>query len=122
MPAEGYPCHWSFCRWLAGENAIIERIADPRQAAIALAPFVAALQRIDPTGGPPPERTTFGLGVPLAIIEEVLADHKPLDHEPARLAQTVVYAAKSREHCLRSWRVAKRCCFIETPGDTFAQC
>jgi hypothetical protein len=59
MPAEGYPCHWSFCRWLAGENAIIERIADPRQAAIALAPFVAALQRIDPTGGPPPERTTL---------------------------------------------------------------
>jgi hypothetical protein len=41
MPAEGYPCHWSVCRWLAGENAIIERIADLRQAAIALAPFVA---------------------------------------------------------------------------------
>jgi aminoglycoside phosphotransferase (APT) family kinase protein len=59
MPAEGYPCHWSVCRWLAGENAIIEPIADLRQAAIALAPFVAALQRIDRTGGPPLERTTL---------------------------------------------------------------
>ncbi len=64
MPAEGYPCHWSVCRWLAGENAIIERIADLRQAAIALAPFVAALQRIDPTLGRPAthEQLPFGSG------------------------------------------------------------
>ena len=32
-PGEGYPWHWSVYRWLEGENATIECIADPRQAA-----------------------------------------------------------------------------------------
>src|SRR5947207_9742242 len=50
-PAEGYPWHWSIYRWLEGENATIERLADLHQAATALAEFVAALQRIDPAGG-----------------------------------------------------------------------
>ncbi len=67
MPAEGYPWHWSVWRWLAGENATIERIADLRQAAVALAQFLAALQRIDPTGGPPPGAHNFGRGMPLAM-------------------------------------------------------
>jgi aminoglycoside phosphotransferase (APT) family kinase protein len=49
---QGYPWRWSIYRWLAGENATVERIADPRQAAIDLAGFIAALQRIDPAGGP----------------------------------------------------------------------
>jgi aminoglycoside phosphotransferase (APT) family kinase protein len=66
-PAEGYPWHWSVYRWLEGENATIERISDPRQAANELARFVAALQRIDPTGGPPPGAHNFGRGVPLAM-------------------------------------------------------
>lgn len=66
-PAEGYPWRWSVCRWLAGETATIERIADPRQAATDLAQFVAALQRIDPTGGPLPGAHNFFRGVPLAM-------------------------------------------------------
>src|SRR5260370_6022488 len=33
-PAEGYPWHWSVCRWLPGENAIVERIGDPRQTPV----------------------------------------------------------------------------------------
>jgi aminoglycoside phosphotransferase (APT) family kinase protein len=65
-PGEGYPWHWSVCRWLAGENATIEHIADPRQAATELAQFIAALQRIDPTGGPPPGAHNSFRGVPLA--------------------------------------------------------
>ncbi|MCL5099325.1 MAG: aminoglycoside phosphotransferase family protein [Candidatus Omnitrophica bacterium] len=65
-PAEGYPWHWSVYRWLEGETATIERIADPRQAATELAQFVAALQRIDPTGGPPPGPDNSFRGVPLA--------------------------------------------------------
>jgi aminoglycoside phosphotransferase (APT) family kinase protein len=60
-PGEGYPWHWSVYRWLDGENATIDRIADPRQAAIELARFIAALRRIDPTGAPP------GRGVSLAM-------------------------------------------------------
>ncbi|MSQ08345.1 MAG: aminoglycoside phosphotransferase family protein [Dehalococcoidia bacterium] len=71
-PSEGYPWHWSICRWLEGENATIERISDPRQAATDLAQFISALQRIDTTGGPlpgPQER-----GVPLAMRDAYTRD------------------------------------------------
>jgi aminoglycoside phosphotransferase (APT) family kinase protein len=66
-PGEGYPWHWSVCRWLEGETATIERIVDPRQAATDLAQFIAALQRIDSTGGPPPGQYNSFRGVPLAM-------------------------------------------------------
>ncbi len=65
-PAEGYPFAWSVYSWLEGENATIERITDPSQLATDLAQFVAALQRIDPTGGPSPGEHNFFRGVPLA--------------------------------------------------------
>jgi aminoglycoside phosphotransferase (APT) family kinase protein len=65
-PGEGYPWHWAVNSWLAGENATIDLIDDPREAAIALARFVAALQRIDPAGGPAPGRHNFMRGIPLA--------------------------------------------------------
>jgi aminoglycoside phosphotransferase (APT) family kinase protein len=64
-PAEGYPWHWSVCHWLEGENATIERIADPLQAARDLAMFVSALGRIDATGGPAAGAHNFFRGVPL---------------------------------------------------------
>jgi len=70
MPAEGYPWHWSVYRWLEGENATLERIADPREAATSLARFVAALQRIDATDGPPPGEHNSFRGVPLATRDE----------------------------------------------------
>jgi len=66
-PGEGYPWHWSVYPWLAGENATLERLADPRQAAIDLAQFIAALQRIDATGGPPPGEHNSARGEPLTI-------------------------------------------------------
>ena len=65
-PAEGYPCRWLICRWLDGENATLERIADPAQAAGDLAGFIAALQAVDPTGRPAPD----GRGGPLAPRDE----------------------------------------------------
>lgn len=61
-PAEGYPCQWLICRWLNGENATLERIADTARAASDLAGFISALQAVDPTGGPAPD----GRGGPLA--------------------------------------------------------
>jgi aminoglycoside phosphotransferase (APT) family kinase protein len=67
MPAEGYPWHWCVCRWLAGENATVERIRNLRRAAIDLAHFIAALQRISPAGGPAPGTHNFGRGAPLAL-------------------------------------------------------
>jgi aminoglycoside phosphotransferase (APT) family kinase protein len=66
MPSEEYPWHWSVYRWLEGEDATVGSVADPRQAATALAEFVAALQRIDPVDGPPPGSHNFFRGVPLA--------------------------------------------------------
>jgi aminoglycoside phosphotransferase (APT) family kinase protein/MFS family permease len=65
-PAEGYPWPWSVYRWLDGETATDDRIADPRQAATDLARFLAALQQIDPTGGPPPGEHNSFRGEPLA--------------------------------------------------------
>jgi aminoglycoside phosphotransferase (APT) family kinase protein len=64
-PGEGYPWQWSAYRWLAGETATIERIANPSQAARDLAHFVVALQRIDSTGGPAPGPYNSFRGEPL---------------------------------------------------------
>jgi aminoglycoside phosphotransferase (APT) family kinase protein len=61
-PAESYPWHWSVYRWLEGDNAATERIADPGLFIMELAEFVNALHRIDLAGGPP-----AGRGVPLVI-------------------------------------------------------
>ena len=63
-PGEGYPWDWSIQRWLEGENATVEAPANLRQAATDVAQFIIALQRIDPTDGPP-----AGRGVPLALRE-----------------------------------------------------
>jgi aminoglycoside phosphotransferase (APT) family kinase protein len=60
MPGEDYPWEWSIYRWLEGETATLERITDLRLAAIDLARFIAALQRVDPTDGPSPgEHNSF---------------------------------------------------------------
>ena len=65
-PAQSYPFEWSIYRWLEGVPATAARIADPAQTAADLAAFVAALQRLDPKGGPPPDRYNAFRGVPLA--------------------------------------------------------
>jgi aminoglycoside phosphotransferase (APT) family kinase protein len=58
-PAEGYPWFWQVCTWVHGESASVEDL-DPVQAALDLAAFVGALQRLDPSGAPP------GRGISLA--------------------------------------------------------
>lgn len=52
---QGYPYPWSVYRWLDGEAATTDGLADPVAAATRLADFIAALQRIDAAGGPAPE-------------------------------------------------------------------
>ena len=66
MPGEGYPFTWSVYSWLKGENATGECISDLGQLATDLAQFIAALQRIDPSGGPSPGEHNFFRGEPLA--------------------------------------------------------
>jgi aminoglycoside phosphotransferase (APT) family kinase protein len=70
VPSDDYPWHWSVYRWLEGEPATIERIADLPQFATILAQFLAALQRIDPAGGPPPGPHNFYRGGPLKIYDD----------------------------------------------------
>ncbi|MFF3640263.1 aminoglycoside phosphotransferase family protein [Streptomyces sp. NPDC002564] len=54
-PGQGYPFPWSVYRWLEGEAATTEGLADPVRAARELAGFITALQKIDATGGPAPD-------------------------------------------------------------------
>ncbi len=68
-PAEGYPFNWSVYRWLEGETASTERVDDLIEFATTLADFLAALQRIDPAGGPPPGRHNFFRGGPLTVYD-----------------------------------------------------
>jgi aminoglycoside phosphotransferase (APT) family kinase protein len=68
-PAQHYPWHWSIYRWIEGESAAIERIADLSRFAAGLARFLTALQRIDAGGGPPPGRHNFFRGGPLTVYD-----------------------------------------------------
>lgn len=66
-PGAGYPWPWSVYRWLDGEPATLERLADPHQAALDLAHFIAALRQIDTTGGPSPAPHPLARGKPLTL-------------------------------------------------------
>lgn len=91
MPGEGYPWHWSMYRWLDGEDATIENVDDPDQAARDLAHFIVSLQRIDPAGGPLPGPHNFFRGEPLAMRDAetraaIAALHGVFDTEAATAA------------------------------------
>lgn len=73
-PGEGYPWPWSVCRWLDGENVTPESLTDLDRAARDLAAFIAALQAIDPAGGPAPGAHNFHRGVPLATRDGFVRD------------------------------------------------
>jgi aminoglycoside phosphotransferase (APT) family kinase protein len=66
VPAFGYPFPWSVQRWLPGDNAGLEDLADSIEGAETLAKFVRALQSIPADGGPIPDRNDSGRGEPLA--------------------------------------------------------
>ncbi len=65
IPAAGYPWNWSVYRWLEGAIARTEQIDDLNAFATTLAHFLATLQHIDPTGGPPPGQHSAFRGGPL---------------------------------------------------------
>ncbi len=70
-PDEGYPFDWAIYRWLEGEPAASDKL-DMGQAATDLATFVAALQRVDPAGGPPPGEHNAWRGVPLVLRDQAM--------------------------------------------------
>jgi aminoglycoside phosphotransferase (APT) family kinase protein len=69
VPAAGYPWQWSVYRWVDGEPAAREPIADLSHVATALAQFLGALECIDPTGGPIPGPHNFFRGGPLSTYD-----------------------------------------------------
>jgi aminoglycoside phosphotransferase (APT) family kinase protein len=69
-PEEGYPAYWSVWRWVEGEVATLDRIRDARAAAVTLGRFVAALQRIDSTGGPAHGAHNGWRGGPLGKLDD----------------------------------------------------
>jgi aminoglycoside phosphotransferase (APT) family kinase protein len=68
-PGEGYPWPWSVNRWLDGETAAAGRIDDRTRFATDLAAFLADLQRIDATDGPPTGQHSFWRGGPLTTYD-----------------------------------------------------
>lgn len=69
-PGEGYPWPWAVYRWLDGEDRTPAEGPALRQMAADLAGFMRALQRIDPTGGPPAGPLNFDRGVPLGVRDQ----------------------------------------------------
>jgi aminoglycoside phosphotransferase (APT) family kinase protein len=69
-PAADYPFAWSIRRWLDGEPAASAEIADLSGFAVEIADFLLALQRIDPTGGPPAGAHSFHRGGSLRHYHE----------------------------------------------------
>jgi aminoglycoside phosphotransferase (APT) family kinase protein len=67
-PGEGYPWPWSVYPWLDGEDAFTGRLDDLDAAARQIAGFLAALQAVDPAGGPAPRHG--GRGRPLAAVDD----------------------------------------------------
>jgi aminoglycoside phosphotransferase (APT) family kinase protein len=104
VPADGYRWHWSVYRWLEGENAAVGRIADLQQFATTLARFLAALQQIDPTGGPPPGRHNFFRGGPLATYDAETRD-----------AISALHGKIDTEAVTRVWEVALDSTWRGTP-------
>jgi aminoglycoside phosphotransferase (APT) family kinase protein len=101
-PGEGYPWQWSVYRWLNGENATIEHIADKGQAVLDLAHFIAALHQFDPTGGLPPGSHNSFRGEPLAMRDAetraaIATLHGMLDVDTANAAWEVVLQAPAWE-------------------------
>jgi len=68
--SDAFPASWSIVRWLEGEEARMDRLADPIEVARTLAGFVRALIEVDASGGPAPGTHNFWRGVALAERDE----------------------------------------------------
>jgi aminoglycoside phosphotransferase (APT) family kinase protein len=77
-PGEGFPFPWAVYQWLDGENVADEPDVDLPDAAARLGTFVAALQRIDTAGGPPP---TFRAKPVSALDDQVRAEIRDLPED-----------------------------------------
>lgn len=98
VPAEGYPHAWSVYRWLEGQTADSAPIEDLDAFARALAQFLRALQRIDPTDGPVPGPHNFFRGGPVTTyahqtVQSLELLEAEIDADAARLVWEDAVAA-----------------------------
>lgn len=96
-PGEGHPYPWSVYRWIEGEPASVAPVVDLDSFAIALADFLAALQHVDPTGGPTPGQHNWFRGGPLQTYD------RQMTRAIERWDNPVV-----RDDVTRIWRAALR--------------
>lgn len=82
-PSTDYPWPWSVYRWLEGETATPDKIADMPHFARGVAGFLKALQAIDTREGPPSGAHCFHRGGSLAIYDG--ETHEALDALGARV-------------------------------------
>lgn len=95
QPNADYPYPWSVRRRLPGQPATRERISNLNAFAVALADFLRALGRVDPTSGPEPGAHNFFRGGPLDTYAE--ETYRAID----RLGDAI-----PREACLATWEAA----------------
>jgi aminoglycoside phosphotransferase (APT) family kinase protein len=69
VPGCGFPWPWSVYRWIDGAPLTDQMAGDLPWLAADLVGFLAALYRIDPTGGPPPGPHNFFRGGPLTVYD-----------------------------------------------------
>lgn len=62
-----FPRPWSIYRWIDGEPAALDRVADLSAFAADLAGFLRALQNVDAAGGPVAGAHNFHRGSPLSV-------------------------------------------------------
>ncbi|MFR9780742.1 aminoglycoside phosphotransferase family protein [Micromonospora sp. MS34] len=96
-PGAGYPHPWSVYRWLGGAPASAAAIVDLDRFAITLADFLAALQQVDPRGGPTPGQHNWFRGGPLRTY------HRQLTQAVEKLADR-----EMRGEVTAIWRAALR--------------
>ncbi len=105
VPDRTFPWPWSIGRWLEGNPATADQIAEPRQMAMALGQFVAAMQRIDLPGGPSPSMGNSFRGVSLRHRD------RQTRHALAELHGTIDTGAASE-----AWEEALRAPAWDRPG------
>jgi aminoglycoside phosphotransferase (APT) family kinase protein len=105
-PGCGFPWPWSVYGWLPGTPAMTAPVPDRAAFAAELAAFLAALYRIDPSGGPGPGEHNFYRGGPLTVYDaETRQALRALDGEidTARAARVWEQALAATWHGSPVW-------------------
>ncbi len=89
-PSEGYPSNWSVCRWLPGQTAKLDHLADPCQTARDLVHFIHALQSIPPFGAVDEATWARGRGLALSVALVALPDYLETNSAVVRWARQII--------------------------------